>query len=271
MHLKKINCCFNSLIFLILSLYPNQALSEAGTQNRILIYTNIDNITSKKEADLVLFFPAYHCSSNYLLAGYKDGGLALSPESKGYVKNNYRADIIFASVDTKFASLNDVLNVLKDVKRLINIYNIKHIYLIGGSLGSSTALNIASLADENIKQKIAGVLVYLPITDFEYTMKNTPNANLKTMLYNDFIYRDSDGTLPKKSSPITYVNDLSQKAKIILIAGTRDSTVPKEQVDKYYEKAKSQGKNIYIYKVNADHVTSEIENIYKKLVNELLR
>ncbi len=90
------------------------------------------------------------------------------------------------------------------------------------------------------------------------------------MLIKHFSNFEKDPTFIRASSPITHVNRLPSKAKIILVAGLNDSTVPHEQVDVYFQKAKKLHKNIYLHKVKASHDTKEIAKTYKPLVNELL-
>lgn len=243
---------------------------SSPSPNKILIYTNIDNITSKKEVDLVLFFAGYTLGSGSLVAPYEWGGLELSP----YLNNKYRDNIIFASIDTNpvthWGSPEAVNSVLKDIKKLLELYNIKRIFLIGGSMGSSLVLNIASLADDEIKTKISGVIAYLPITDYSYTLEHCNNSQVKEVIYKHFKEKDKDGRLIIDSSPFAHVNNLPEKTKIILIATTEDKTVPSEQVDLYYLKAKQLRKNVELHKVTGDHNTGYIKEMYKKVIKEIL-
>lgn len=277
LHIKKNKSKISIFVFTLLVLFITvgsvifltKVLSNPSP-NKILIYTNIDNITSKKEVDLVLFFAGYTLGSGSLVATYDWGGLELSP----YLNNKYRDNIIFASIDTNpvtnWGSPEAVNNVLKDIKKLLELYNIKRIFIIGGSMGSSLALNIASLADEEIKSKIAGVIAYLPITDYSYTLEHCNNPPVKEAIEKHFKEKDKDGRLIIDSSPYAHVNNLPDKTKIILIATTSDKTVPSEQVDLYYLKAKQLGKNISLHKVQGDHNTGYIKEVYKQIVNELL-
>ncbi|MBI2996301.1 MAG: alpha/beta hydrolase fold domain-containing protein [Candidatus Melainabacteria bacterium] len=240
---------------------------KTTSSNRILIYTDLENLSIENKSDLVLFFPGWGLSSVYLLTKYLGGGLELLPED-GHFSNTYRKNIIFASIDTNpkthFGSPKVTQSVLENIMQLLKIHNIKNIYLVGGSAGSSLALNIASLAQEEIKNKITGVLVYLPITDYVYTLKNTKNTKLRDGLYKHFIYEDPDGSLPKKSSPITYIKSLPDKAKIVLIANSEDITAPPEQVEEYYKWGRVFGKNIILYKVPGNHETRTFAHILKK-------
>ena len=267
---KNIKVILLIIIFLAgLAFLLNQVLSKPAP-NKILIYTNIDNLSSKKETDLVLFLAGFTIGSPGLLANYDFGGLALSP----YLEDKYRKNIIFASIDTipvtHWGSPDAVKSILKNIKQLMKLYNIKRIFIIGGSMGSSLTLNLASQADEEIKSKITGVIAYLPITDYDYTLQNTKNQSVKDAILKHFS-ENKDESLIKKSSPITYINDLPEKIKIILIATASDQTVPPEQVYTYFNKAKELGKNIELYKVPGDHNTGYIQNVYRELVLNLLK
>lgn len=242
------------------------------SSNRILIYTDLENLNTENKIDLVLFSPGWGLSSVYLLTKYLGGGLEILPED-GHFSNTYRKNIIFASIDTNpkthFGSPKVTQSVLENIRQLLKIHNIKNIYLVGGSAGSSLALNIASLASEEIKNKIAGVLVYLPITDYMYTLKNTKNTKLRDGLYKHFIYEDSDGSLPKKSSPITYIKSLPDKARVVLIANSEDIIAPPEQVEEYSKEGRISGKNIILYKIPGNHETRTFAHILKKELEEL--
>lgn len=257
-------------IFLVaLILLPSKSLGSADS-NKVLIYTNAGYINSKKEVDLVLYFPGQGCWSIYLLSDYKAGGLELEPQVK-----KYRSNLLFAAIDTDsqnhYGSLHTASDILSTIKKLRSAYNIKHIYLIGGSIGASLILNLASTADDDIKNKISGIVVYLPITDYAYTLKYTKNTSFKEDLNRYFLTENKDQTLLKKSSPITYVKDLPQKAKIDLIIGTDDTTAPPQQALVYFQEAKDYGKNIYIQKVKANHDTKQIAKILESKIQELLK
>ena len=257
-------------IFLILIILPFTLLPVFAGSSRVLIYTSDEYLNNKKELDLVLFFPGQGCWSTFLLGPYDIGGLELTPPL-----TKYRSNILFASIDTNpqnhYGSPSVVSDILRIIRKLTNIYNIKHIYLIGGSMGASLTLNIASNSDNDIKNKISEILVYLPITDYEYTMKFTQNVSFKESLVEYFYKENKDPTLLKTYSPVTYVKDLPQRAKITIIAGAEDTTAPPQQVYEYFQKAKDFGKNIYLVNVKANHSTKEISKVFEAKLLKLLR
>lgn len=258
---------YGALLFIIALCFLQPAFAN---NTRLLIHTKPDFILSNKEIDLVLYFPGYGCWSKFLLLEHKHGGLELTPPV-----TKYRPNIVFATFDTDplshFGSQKVVFSVLKDILKLTKIYKIKKIFLVGGSMGSSLALNLASLAEGEIKDKISGILVYFPITNYEQTMKNTKNKEFKDALVKHFTKDSNDPDLAKHSSPITFVKDLPQKAKTILIVGTEDTTAPPEQAKIYFQEAKDFGKNIYLHTVKANHKTEEISVLLENKLKELLR
>ncbi len=259
-------------IFTFLILTCLNFSSLLANANKILLYSDSESFNKEKEVDLVLFAQGLGLGSVFLFSPYETGGLEISP----FGKNKYREDIVFFAIDTvpteHFASPKVVKNILQDIKKIQEIYKVKNIFLIGGSVGSSLVLNLASSAEKEIKEKIKGILVYLPITDYKYTMENTKYEGLKKLLVNHFssvnIYRG--GNSVEQSSPITHVKELPQKTKIIMLVGKKDTTVPPKQSYTYFERAKKLGKNIYLHEVNAEHDTHQIDKKLRVLVHELL-
>lgn len=253
------------IIFALCCLQPAFA-----NNTRLLIHTKSEFINSNKEVDLVLYFPGYGCWSKFLLLEHKHGGLELTPPI-----TKYRPNIVFATFDTDplshFGSPKVISNIVKDIKKLFSMYKIKRIFIVGGSMGSSLALNFSSLADETIKNKIAGVLVYLPITDYGFTIKTTKNESFKKGLIDYFINKNKDPELVKVSSPMNYIKQLPDKATIILLVASFDSITPPEQANYYYREAKTNGKNISIYYVKSDHDTRNIAKEFEAKLKELLR
>ena len=257
-----------SIAFLcgVITLSLSNVLNEKNT-NKILIYSKADNLTERKEVDLVLFFSGYTIGSPGLLANFDFGGLGLNP----YLGNKYRENLVFVSIDTdpvaNWGSPGSVKGVLKNIKDLLKQYNVSKIYIIGGSMGSSLALNLASQADNEIKNKIAEILVYLPITDYKYTIENCQNQSIKTDLEKHFGRNEK---FIQESSPISYINDLPEKIKITFIAAANDTIVATQQVYDYYNKAKEIGKNVELISVQGDHNTGYIQNALKTAVVGIL-
>lgn len=236
-----------------------------------LIHVSNEILKTNKPVDLVFYFHGLGTHEGYILPPFVFGGLDIVEH-----KDIYRNDLVFIafhiSDENYGAGPEEIRDIVENIKMIEEKFNTRKIYLVGASFGGSIVLNILNYKDTNLRNKIAGALACFPATDFEYTLTKTKRGNISSYLNRYFDkYKDNKISIIKYSSPINQALMVKNDTKILLIEGIKDTHIPPPQVENYYKKLKPRLKQIKLIKVNTDHNFSDITEIFKKNVVELLK
>lgn len=242
---------------LYLSTYPEDAIEKKCKK------------CTKEPIDLVFYFHGAGGRVDDFAKPYSFGGLNLEKENK------FREDIVFLSFcyDTNFhwASSDIVKDSIAEIHRTVNKFNVRKIILIGISSGGTLALNILSLADKKLQEKITNVLAVFPITDYKYTEQNNKSEWLQEELKKHFAQYKNPEIEEKNSSPITWVSKIPSSVEIALVEGTNDTLVNPAQIEKYYNELKKTNNNSVLIKLETNHLVSPYEKDFSEILNLILR
>ena len=268
MKLKQIIILTFTASFLITSYIPSLA-----RVTNVLIHTAIENQfdeNAKKPVDLVFYLNGGGSNESYVLGPFILGGLDVPN-----LNNFYRKDLVFVSFafnpSSHWSSPGTVKDVINNIHVISKKYNTRKIILIGISVGGSLALNILSNADNELKSKISKVLAVFPIIDYEYTVKNTKRQNILDDLNKHFSKSKDPKAFMKSSSPITYISNIPNHTKIVLIEGIQDTHVCSNQIEKYYSELKKKNHDAKLIKYNIDHTLEPAEKEFGSLVKSFLQ
>lgn len=264
------------IILLLLSiLILTGILPGQGEISHVLIYTATKNFKkeSNKPVDLVFYIHGFGCNELCILNDYSLAGLNLINDP---TKMFYRKDIVFASFTFKSSSPCStpilINNALKEIDNIIEKFNTRNIKLIGISLGGTVALNIASLANKKIKDKITNIITVFPITDFEYTFshisKDSVINNLKKICFNSATPNSEE---MKLSSPINYALLIPNNTKITLIEATQDKDVSPHQIEEYYRKLKEHHKKVELVSFKGEHNIGNFSDRFAGIIQAALK
>ena len=273
---KQLTIVFSCLVILVILsvlfiyLRENISLFSPTRVKNVLVYPEAEESYEKKEpVDLVFYFHGANCDESYMFSPFGAGGLNLTD-----LKNQYRKDLVFVSFgyDTRlhWSSPSITKDSVRSINDLCKKYNVRKIFFVGISAGGSLALNVLSLADEKLQNRIAGVISVFPIIDYNYTFKHTQRQNILRTLQKHFLKFEDPNLEMELSSPITYISKVPSNTKIILIEGIKDTHIGSIQIEKYYEELVKAGKNAELVKFDVDHLLINIGDEFGKIVKSLL-
>lgn len=231
---------------------------------RVLIYPqDLTFKNNKDKVDLVFFFHGAGCDETFVFSPFSLGGLDL--------KNTIsllRDDLVFVSFgyDSPFhwASPDVVKATIKKIKEISKGYKVGKIVLIGVSMGGTLALNVLSIADKDLQNKISDVFAVFPIVDYQYTILNTKRENILSSLKKHFYGFSDPIKLMKLSSPINYVSSIPQNTRIVLVEGLRDTHVGSKIIEDYYNELIKTNTNSILVKWDTDHLVVNFQEDFKK-------
>lgn len=119
------------------------------------------------------------------------------------------------------------MDITSNLRQVMKQLPVKHIVLIGTSMGASTALTYAATAPSYIKDKIMGLVTVCPCADLEDLYRLTQSPEVKSSLEEALGGNPDDKpSIYGQNSFNTYLAFLPERIKIGIISASEDTMVP---------------------------------------------
>lgn len=221
----------------------------------------------KSPVDLIFYFQGCGCNEEVFFKTYRLGGLDLG-------KKQYRKNLVFVSFKNApinhWSSPDATKETIKWIKLIEAKFNTRKVMLIGISMGGALALNVLSLADNNLQKKISNVIVVFPIVDYKYTLNHTKNKVIKESIKTHIFKSKDPIDFMKQSSPISYISKIPDLTKITLVEGKLDMDICSYPIEKYFKLLKNKNKDIELITWNTGHYIEQVSSKYEKLIKSFL-
>ncbi len=176
--------------------------------------------------------------SDYLLA-----------RNKSYVlmAPNYRAPSAWASD----AVMSDIT---QNIHMMCDQYPVKHIVLIGSSMGGCVSLSYCALAPKDIKEKLIGVVAVEAAGDYAELYRKSKLYSVRPTMDECFGGPPERATMGYAAkSLLSNMSSVPGQLRLALVSARQDKTVPPELQDQVFNAFHSQGRPVKLIPVEMDH------------------
>jgi predicted esterase len=161
----------------------------------------------------------------------------------------------------KDAALSDIT---QNIRMMCQQYPVKHIVLIGSSMGGCVSLSYAALAPKDIKDKLEGLVCIEGAGNFADLYHTTTNNAVRVTLEQCFggpPERVSMGYAGK--SMLSNLTSFPGKLRVAIISARQDKTVPPALQDEVYNTMRAQGRTVTVIPVEMDHGWPPLPTVMK--------
>lgn len=214
-----------------------------------------------EEATLFVFFHGMGASCLEPFATPKD-----TPISDAIVKKDHSYVLMAPNYRSPAGWVSDA--ALSDITQCIHMmcvqYPIKHIVLVGTSMGGCVALSYSVLAPDDIKKKLQGVVAIDAAGNYADLYQKTKLDAARFTLAQCFGGPPDKVTVAYAAKSFLPISaGLPGQARIALISARQDTTVPPALQDEIYNTLKAQGRPVTLIPVDMEHGCPPIPIVMK--------
>jgi len=183
-------------------------------------------------------------------------------------KNTPLADVILAKdhsyvvlspncrAPAGWASDGVISDITQNIRLICQQYPVKHIYLIGSSMGGCVSLIYAALAPDDVKARLEGVVSIEGAGDLAELYHKSAQDGLRIAMDQSFggsPERVTMGYAAKRFLMGSNISAVPAKTRFALISARQDKIVPPEFQDALYKALTAQGRPVLLIPVEMGH------------------